>query len=80
MDGYQATREIRSGKAGDQYKDIPIIAMTANAMIGDDEKCYAAGMSDYLTKPIELEILTDTLSKWLNHSQKNTRLDESYWC
>ncbi|WP_057831121.1 response regulator [Colwellia sp. TT2012] len=70
MDGYQATREIRLGEAGDNYKDIPIIAMTANAMIGDDEKCFAAGMSDYLTKPIELEILTETLNKWLNKTNK----------
>ncbi|MCJ8318684.1 MAG: response regulator [Colwellia sp.] len=65
MDGYQATRGIRSGEAGDKYKDIPIIAMTANAMVGDDKKCFSAGMSAYLTKPIDLEILTDTLNKWL---------------
>ncbi|MBL4941756.1 MAG: response regulator [Colwellia sp.] len=67
MDGYQATRGIRSGEAGDKYKNIPIIAMTANAMVGDDEKCFSAGMSDYLTKPIEIEILTDTLNKWLKN-------------
>ena len=65
MDGYQATRGIRSGEAGHHYKDIPIIAMTANAMVGDDAKCFAAGMSDYLTKPIDIEILSDTLNKWL---------------
>ncbi|NQZ23976.1 MAG: response regulator [Colwellia sp.] len=70
MDGYQATRGIRSGEAGAQYKDIPIIAMTANAMVGDDKKCFSAGMSDYLTKPIDSEILIDTLNKWLNNSQK----------
>ena len=67
MDGYQATKEIRSGEAGDSYKDIPIIAMTANAMIGDDDKCFAAGMSDYLTKPIELEVLKETLIKWVEN-------------
>jgi CheY-like chemotaxis protein len=70
MDGYQATRGIRSGEAGVKYKDIPIIAMTANAMVGDDKKCFSAGMSDYLTKPIDSEILIDTLNKWLNNSQK----------
>jgi len=64
MDGYQATEEIRSGKTGGQYKDIPIIAMTANAMVGDDEKCFAAGMSDYLTKPINIDLLSDVLIKW----------------
>jgi len=68
MDGFQATREIRSGEAGDKYKDIPIIAMTANAMIGDDEKCYAAGMSDYLAKPIDDELLKNKLDKWLSNS------------
>ncbi|GAW97021.1 MULTISPECIES: response regulator [Colwellia] len=75
MDGYQATREIRLGEAGDNYKDIPIIAMTANAMIGDDEKCFAAGMSDYLTKPIELEILTDTVNKWLNKTKQPSLIE-----
>ena len=70
MDGYQATREIRLGKAGDKYKSIPIIAMTANAMVGDDKKCFAAGMSDYLTKPIELEILNNILSKWLKKTNE----------
>ena len=70
MDGYQATRGIRLGEAGVKYKDIPIIAMTANAMIGDDKKCFSAGMSDYLTKPIDSEILIATLNKWLSNSQK----------
>ncbi|MCJ8296449.1 MAG: response regulator [Colwellia sp.] len=68
MDGYQATRGIRSGEAGHHYKDIPIIAMTANAMVGDDGKCFAAGMSDYLTKPIDMDILSGTLNKWLNYN------------
>ena len=70
MDGYQATRSIRSGEAGDKYIDIPIIAMTANAMIGDDEKCFAAGMNDYLTKPIDIDLLTNTLDKWFKHKPK----------
>ncbi len=57
MDGYQATQVIRSGAAGEFNKNIPIIAMTANAMQGDKEKCLDAGMSDYLSKPIEPELL-----------------------
>lgn len=52
MDGYQASQNIRNGMAGQGNKDIIIIAMTANAMTGDEEKCLAAGMSDYVSKPI----------------------------
>ncbi len=62
MDGYEATRQIR--RLG--FKDIPIIAMTANAMKGDKELCLAAGMSDYMTKPIKREIIFQILEKWLN--------------
>ncbi len=65
MDGYEATREIRSGNAGNQYKEIPIIAMTANVMQGIRQKCTAVGMSDYLAKPIEPELLSAKLQEWL---------------
>ncbi len=65
MDGYQATQEIRKGAAGQAYQDSLIIALTANAMTGDKEKCLAAGMTDYLTKPIEPEMLNNLLAKWL---------------
>lgn len=52
MDGYTATTEIRSGNHTDD-KDIPIIAMTASALIGENQKCFKAGMNDYITKPFE---------------------------
>jgi len=65
MDGYDATRAIRAGQGGDRYKNIPVIAMTANAMQGDREKCEAAGMDDYITKPINPDTLKDTLKKYL---------------
>jgi PAS domain S-box-containing protein len=62
MDGIQATREIR----GDQrHADIPIIAMTAHAMVDDRRRCLEAGMNDYLTKPVEPVHFIDTLEKWL---------------
>ena len=65
MDGYEATFKIRKGAAGQDNLDIPIVAMTANAMQGDKEKCLDAGMDDYLTKPIEPENVSKVLKKWL---------------
>jgi len=64
MDGYIASQSIRSGNTGSQNQSIPIIAMTANAMKGDKEKCLEAGMSDYLTKPIDPYALEDMMKKW----------------
>ena len=66
MDGYQATRAIRNGDAGAHYKNVTIIALTANAMQGDRDKCLAAGMSDYLTKPLDFEALNPKLQQWLD--------------
>ena len=65
MDGYDATRAIRRGDAGRQNKKIPIIAMTANAMQGDEKKCLDTGMDDYLTKPIIGTSLLEKLHHWL---------------
>ena len=65
MDGYQASREIRAGHAGRYNCAIPIIAMTANAMQGDREKCLNAGMNDYLPKPIDSTLLRSKLEQWL---------------
>lgn len=62
MDGFEATRLI---KAMAEYKNIPIIAMTAHAMRGDRDKCLAMGMDDYLPKPIDIKIFTRTIKRWL---------------
>jgi len=66
MDGYETSREIRSGKAGERYLQIPIIALTANAMQGDKEKCLDAGMSDYLSKPMNKSQVYDKLVEWIS--------------
>lgn len=70
MDGYEASSAIRNGKAGKQYKNIPIIAMTANAMAGDREKCLLWGMNDYISKPIDINELQNALKKWVFHAEK----------
>jgi signal transduction histidine kinase/CheY-like chemotaxis protein/HPt (histidine-containing phosphotransfer) domain-containing protein len=65
MDGYTATRALRQREAETGGAHVPVIAMTANAMAGDREKCLGAGMDDYLTKPLNRALLEQTLRKWL---------------
>ena len=65
MDGYEATRCIRQKEASVPARHIPIIAMTANAMLGDREKCLEAGMDDYIPKPVSFRALQEALYKWL---------------
>jgi len=62
MDGLEATRALRADQA---FRDLPIIAMTANAMKQDRDTCLEAGMNDYVTKPIERAVLARTLRKWI---------------
>jgi len=63
MDGFEATTAIRSLKS--EKSEIPIIAMTANAMVGDRERCIAAGMDDYTSKPIQVSALTECMLRWV---------------
>ncbi len=63
MDGYEATACIRRAEL-DSGKHLPIVAMTANAMQGDREKCLAAGMDDYIAKPIRREAIAEMLQRW----------------
>lgn len=63
LDGFDTTRLIRQREAGGRH--LPIIAMTANALAGDRERCLAAGMDDYLAKPVSQAALASTLGRWL---------------
>ena len=66
MDGYQATRAIRAGEAGAAHQGVNIVALTANAMQGDKERCLNAGMNDYVTKPLKFDSLNKKLTVWLS--------------
>jgi len=69
MDGYTATRLIKSNE---QLTHIPIVAMTANAMAGDRQKVIAAGMSDYIVKPLDVDVMFRTMAKWIKPGKRAT--------
>jgi len=71
MDGYEATRAIR--KLGNEYATLPVIALTAFAMAEDRDICIAAGMDDYVTKPVDRNILVKTIGKWVTKRKSPVR-------
>jgi CheY-like chemotaxis protein len=80
MDGYTATKTIRKWEGGMRKKgkaQIPIIAMTAHAMAGDEDKSLQAGMNGHVTKPIEPDQLFSTLQKWIKPGEKRARVKQS---
>ncbi|MBN2281862.1 MAG: response regulator [Candidatus Marinimicrobia bacterium] len=82
LDGVSATKMIRSGQVKVKNPQVNIIAMTANAMKGAEEKCRVAGMNDYISKPIKLDTLKKTLARWLpkndNSEAKETMMAVNY--
>jgi len=73
LDGYEATRRIRAGAAGAAASTIPVIALTAHALSGDRDRCLAAGMNEYLTKPIDPHALKCRLEELLNTGSHSER-------
>jgi len=65
MDGYEASRQIRDLKSNVLNRSVPIVAMTANTMQGDREKCLSVGMSDFISKPVNPTKLQEALREWL---------------
>jgi PAS domain S-box-containing protein len=76
MDGFEATAAIRSPDSKVLNRKVPIIAMTANAMQGDNDRCLAAGMNDYLSKPVKREVLAEMIRKW-TETHEPAAADES---
>jgi|GEM_PF-1895570 len=70
MDGYQATQQIRELEQGQQ---VPIIALTAKTMLADQEKCFSVGMNDYISKPIDVDELFNTLVKWISPNPEQSQ-------
>jgi CheY-like chemotaxis protein len=65
MDGVTATEHIRIWETEQGLAPVPIVALTANAFEDDSKRCFAAGMNDFLTKPVNLQALQRMLAKWL---------------
>ncbi len=76
LDGYEATQIIRKNEAGTDKHQL-VIAMTANAMVGDKEKCLKAGMDDYISKPVKTDRLSRLLQKWLPAREESEENEES---
>jgi len=72
MDGYEATKRIRAGQDGVRNRDIPIVALTASAMSADRDRCFRAGMSDYISKPVDPQQLATILARWTAPSKAAT--------
>jgi len=76
MDGYEATAIIRKSDSLNR-KDIPIVAMTANATKSDEERCRQAGMDDYMTKPVSMARFEEVLTKWIATPSDHLAMDDA---
>ncbi len=69
MSGFEASKQIRDRQSKVLNHDVPIIAMTANVLKGDKDQCLRAGMNDYISKPVDPQVLAEILQKWLGKQQ-----------
>lgn len=76
LDGFEATRLIRSGQTGESNRNLPIVAMTANAMVGDRERCIEAGMDDYIAKPVRKQDFVRMLEKYLQYRPQAVAVEQ----
>jgi len=76
MDGYEASRRIRAGAAGEEYIDVPIIAVTAAALGGDRMKCLDAGMTDYVVKPVKPNTLERLILQYVRGGEGTSAIAE----
>jgi len=77
MDGYQMTRELRNLEQNEHKQRMPVVALTAAALKGEAERCMAAGMDDYLMKPVSISQLVTCLQKWLPHTKTSENIPVS---
>ena len=70
MDGLEVTRRLRAGAVGPLGKVVPIVALTANAFAEDRAACLAAGMNDFLTKPVLAQSLQTTVARWIGGASR----------
>ena len=73
VDGFMATKKIR--ELGEKTVNLPIIAITAHALLGDKEKCLEAGMNDYISKPIQPDLMINLMDRWLDLDKKNKKVN-----
>ena len=78
LNGYETCQAIRLGEAGENYVNIPIIAMTASDTSTEQEKCLAAGMNDYTTKPLEHQLLRNKIYQWLSVNEQSDLFAQQY--
>lgn len=72
MDGYEAARQLRQQE---KFRDLPVLAMTANVMKGDKERVLAVGMNDHIAKPLDPDLMYVTMARWIKPGRNNNKTE-----